>query len=157
MNVFKRVGMTQAEIEEILGEAILLSRIGHPNIIRVFDANTFEGDKGVCGYFTMEVVPGGNLDRFWRSHGASLVPIETTIEMIRQVCRGLSVAYRETPPIIHRDIKPQNILIGYEADGQKIDLSTETKDQVLPQHYRPTGSHTLHPRTPTVNIWFPVG
>ena len=42
MKLFKRVGMTQDEIEEILGEAILLSRIGHPNIVRVFDANVFE-------------------------------------------------------------------------------------------------------------------
>ena len=117
MKVFKRVGMTQEEIEEMLGEAIMLSRIGHPNIVRVFDANVFETPKGICGYFTMENVPGGSLDRFWRSHGAILVPIETTIEIMRQICRGMAVAHAENPPIIHRDIKPQNILVGYEADG----------------------------------------
>jgi len=58
MKLFKRVGMTQGEIEEMLGEAILLSRIGHPNIVRVFDANIFESPKGTCGYFTMENVSG---------------------------------------------------------------------------------------------------
>ena len=42
MKVFKRGGMTVHEIEEMLGEAIMLSRIGHPNIVRVFDANVFE-------------------------------------------------------------------------------------------------------------------
>ena len=123
MKVFKRVGMTQDEIEEMLGEAILLSRIGHPNIVRVFDANTFDTPKGVCGYFTMENVSGGSLDRFWRSHGGTLVPVETTIEVMRQVCRGLSIAHVETPPIIHRDIKPQNILVGYEADGLRARVS----------------------------------
>jgi serine/threonine protein kinase len=123
MKVFKRVGMTLQEIEEMLGEAILLSRIGHPNIVRVFDANVFETPKGICGYFTMENVPGGSLDRFWRSYGAKLIPIETTIEVMRQVCRGIAVAHAETPPIIHRDIKPQNILVGYEADGLRARVS----------------------------------
>ena len=117
MKVFKRVGMTLPDIDEMLGEAILLSRIGHPNIVRVFDANVLETPKGVCGYFTMENVSGGSLDRFWRSHGATLVPLETTIDVMKQVCRGLAVAHAEEPPIIHRDVKPQNILVGYEADG----------------------------------------
>lgn len=123
MKVFKRVGITLDEINEMLGEAILLSRIGHPNIVRVFDANVFESTLGVCGYFTMENVPGGSLERFWHSHGASLVPIETTLELMKQVCRGIAQGHRENPPIIHRDIKPQNILVGYEADGLRARVS----------------------------------
>lgn len=123
MKVFKRVGMTQSEIEEVLGEAILLSRIDHPNIIRVFDANVFETPRGISGYFTMEYVPGGSLDQFWRSHGTNLVPIETTIEIMRQVCRGMARAHAEKPPIIHRDIKPQNILVGYKAEGIRARVS----------------------------------
>lgn len=123
LKLFKRIGMTQDEIEEILGEAILLSRIGHPNIIRVFDANVFELSGNTCGYFTMENVSGGSLDKFWRSFGINFIPIETTVNIMRQVCRGLAVAHNETPPIIHRDIKPQNILIGYEADGLRARVS----------------------------------
>ncbi len=65
----------------------------------------------------MENVPGGSLEKFWHSHGAHLVPIETTLDLMKQVCRGIAQAHRENPPIIHRDIKPQNILVGYEADG----------------------------------------
>jgi len=117
MKVFKRVGMSPDDINDMLGEAILLSRIGHPNIVRVFDANVIESNRGVCGYFTMENVPGGSLEKFWYSHGAHLVPIETTLDLMKQVCRGIAQAHRENPPIIHRDIKPQNILVGYEADG----------------------------------------
>jgi len=123
MKVFKRLGMTSEEIEETMGEAILLSRIKHPNIVQVFDANTFDTPKGICGYFTMENVSGGSLHQFWRSHGGSLVPVETTIEIMRQVCRGLDVAHNEKPPIIHRDIKPQNILVGYEANGLRARVS----------------------------------
>ena len=122
MKVFKQAGMTRDEIEEMMGEAVLLSRIAHPNIVQVFDANLLDTPQGQRGYFTMENVPGGSLDKFWRSHGVSLVPIETTIDITKQVCRGLHVAHSADPPIIHRDIKPQNILIGYEADGLRARL-----------------------------------
>jgi serine/threonine protein kinase len=123
MKVFKRTGMKLDEIVDMLGEAILLSRIGHPNIVRVFEANVVESPSGLLGYFTMENVPGGSLDKFWHSHGVHLVPIATTIDILKQVCRGLSVAHREKPPIIHRDIKPQNILVGYEAEGLRARIS----------------------------------
>lgn len=117
IKVFKQVGMTTAETEGMLSEAVMLSRLGHPNIIRVFDANTTETSGGSCGFFTMEYMAGGTLEQFWRSHGPRFVPIETTVDILCQVSRGLSVAHAETPPIIHRDIKPQNILVGYDAVG----------------------------------------
>ena len=123
MKVFKQMSLNADQVTKMLGEAILLSRIGHPNIVRVFDANTLETDRGTFGFFTMEYVPGGTLDKFWRSYGSKLVPVETCVELTRQICRGLSVAHSATPPIIHRDIKPQNILVGYEADGLRARLS----------------------------------
>ena len=123
MKVFKRVGMSFDEIQEMLGEAIILSQLKHPNIVSVCDANVFDANGRVCGFFTMEYLPGGSLDKFWRSHGNQIIPVETTIDLIKQVCRGLSQAHRENPPIIHRDIKPQNILVGYEADGLRARVS----------------------------------
>jgi serine/threonine-protein kinase len=123
MKVFKRVGMSIDEIQEMLGEAIILSQLKHPNIVSVCDANVFDTARGTCGFFTMEYLPGGSLDKFWRSHGAHLIPVETTVDLIKQVCRGLTQAHRGTPPIIHRDIKPQNILVGYEADGLRARVS----------------------------------
>lgn len=123
MKVFKASGMTLPDIEDMLGEAIMLSRIGHPNIVRVFDANTVDTKKGLFGYFTMENVSGGSLEKFWQSHGTTFVPVDTVVDLIKQVCRGLSVAHREQPPVVHRDIKPQNILVGYEADGLRARVS----------------------------------
>lgn len=123
MKVFKRLNMTEEEVLDALNEAILLTHLKHPNIVSVHDANVFDFPKGACGYFTMEFVPGGSLDRFWRSYGANLVPIETTVDIMSQVCRGLAIAHAGTPPIIHRDIKPQNILVGYEADGLRARVS----------------------------------
>ena len=122
MKVFKRLDMTETEVLSTLGEALLLTQIRHPNIVSVHDANVFKSPQGMCGYFTMEFVSGGSLDRFWRSHGNQFVPVEDTVSVILQVCRGLSVAHTRTPPIIHRDVKPQNILVGYEADGLRARL-----------------------------------
>lgn len=123
MKVFKRVGMNLDEIQDMLDEAILLTHLKHPNIVSVSDANIFQTRGVTCGYFTMEHVPGGSLDKFWRSHGGQLVPVETAIDLVKQVCRGITQAHREKPPIIHRDIKPQNILVGYEADGLRARVS----------------------------------
>ena len=123
MKVFKVADLPLSEVEELLSEAILLSRIGHPNIIRVFDAGVVDTPNGERGFFTMEYVPGGSLDQFWSSHGNKFVPIETSVEIIRQVCRGLAVAHAEDPPIVHRDVKPQNIIVGYDASGIRARLS----------------------------------
>ena len=123
MKVFKRTGMTLDEVKEMLGEAMILSHIRHPNIVQVLDADIFESSSGICGFFTMEYIPGGSLDKFWRSFGDRFVPVETSVELIKQICRGLSVAHKENPPIIHRDIKPQNILVGYESEGLRARIS----------------------------------
>ena len=123
MKVFKNTDMTLQEIEEMLGEAILLSQIGHPNIIRVFNANIFESDGKTLGFFTMEYVPGGSLDRCWQSYQRSFMPVAEAVEILKQVCSGLAVAHAEDPPIVHRDIKPQNILIGYDAGGMRVRVS----------------------------------
>ena len=90
MKVFKKEGMSASEVEKMLSEAILLSRIGHPNIVRVFDANVMETDAGLRGYFTMENVAGGTLDAFGRSFGSRLLPVDVAVDLARQICRGLA-------------------------------------------------------------------
>jgi eukaryotic-like serine/threonine-protein kinase len=123
LKLFKVAGLTSPEVEEMLGEAVLLSSIDHPNIVRVFDANTVTIEGQVYGYFTMEHVAGGSLDKFWRSYGSQFVPVPVAVDVVKQVCRGLATAHGQDPPIIHRDIKPQNILIGYQSDGLRAKVS----------------------------------
>ncbi len=123
LKIFKAPSVTLEEIEQSLSEALLLSKIGHPNIIRVFDAASISTDIGECGYFTMEYLPGGSLATFWESFGNQMMPINMCVDIAVQICEGLSVAHSESPPIIHRDIKPQNILVGYEKEDLRVCIS----------------------------------
>jgi serine/threonine-protein kinase len=123
MKVMKVPGTTLDEIEKMLAEALLLSRIGHPNIIRVYDANVAELASGQHGFFTMEYVAGGSLNRVWQSYREKLMPVALAVEIMKQVCSGIAVGHSEKPPIVHRDIKPQNILVGYDGAGMRVRVS----------------------------------
>ena len=123
MKVFKSTELQLQEVERNLAEAVLLSKLGHPNIIRVFDAGILDTSVGQRGYFTMEYVPGGTLESFWHSHKDRFIPISDTINIVRQICMGLAVGHGKKPPIVHRDIKPQNILVGYDIEGLRIKVS----------------------------------
>lgn len=123
LKVFKLPG-TMEETKLALKEPLMLSSMEpHRNVIRVFEAGVIETQEETRGYFTMEYVAGGSLQDFWRGYGNQFVPIEITVEIIKQVCDGLSIAHGNDPPIIHRDIKPQNILVGYDAKGLRACLS----------------------------------
>lgn len=123
MKVFKLPDMTLGEAQDLLGEALLLSTLGHPNIIRVFDADVTETPSGRFAYFTMEYVAGGSLFDYWKGFGARFVPAEESVRIATQICRGLNVAHSANPPIVHRDIKPHNILVGYTEAGLQVRIA----------------------------------
>lgn len=122
MKVFKTPGDID-DTMEALDEAVTLSKIGHRNIIRVFDADVMETAKGTYGFFTMEYIAGGSLQQYWQSFGDKFVPVDEAVNILRQVCHGLTVAHLDDPPIVHRDIKPQNILVGYDNLGLRACVS----------------------------------
>lgn len=119
MKVLRKVG-TLAQTHELLGEAVLLSRLGHPNVVRVFDAGTVTTAAGQRGWFTMEYVAGGNLDDYRTAHTAGPLPVADSVEILRQLCAGLAAAHGEDPPIVHRDLTPWNILVGQDAHGIRV-------------------------------------
>jgi len=90
-------------------EAFLLSRIAHPNIIRIFEANRITDSESSRCYVTMEYASGGTLYSYLRANKP--LSIEKALEFGKEICSGLAAAHSQKPPIIHRDIKPQNIVV----------------------------------------------
>ncbi len=90
-------------------EAHTAGRLTHPNIISIYDAGV-EGD--IC-YIVMEYIEGGQtLKPYCRPD--NLLPIERVVEMVFKCARGLDYAHKQG--VIHRDIKPTNILVTETLD-----------------------------------------
>ncbi|HYC32853.1 MAG TPA: protein kinase, partial [Gemmatimonadales bacterium] len=90
-------------LERFKQELRLARRITHRNVVRTYDLGEVDG----VYYITMEYVHGTTVAALIREAGRLAVPATLTIG--KQLCRALEVAHEEG--IIHRDIKPQNLLV----------------------------------------------
>jgi eukaryotic-like serine/threonine-protein kinase len=90
-------------LERFKQELRLARRITHRNVVRTFDLGEADG----IYYITMELVRGTTVASLIREAGRLAVPAALTIG--KQVCRALEVAHEAG--IVHRDIKPQNLLV----------------------------------------------
>jgi len=94
-------------------EAEVVSRLSHPNIVRVYESGVVDGR---C-YFAMEYVDGMSIDDFAMLNGSTA---EQLIGMLVKVCRAISHAHQKG--IIHRDIKPGNILVTKDGEPHVLDF-----------------------------------
>jgi serine/threonine protein kinase len=90
-------------LERFKQELRLARRITHRNVVRTYDLGEVDG----VYYITMEYVHGTTVAALIREAGRLAVPATLTIG--KQLCRALEVAHEEG--IIHRDIKPQNLMV----------------------------------------------
>ena len=95
-------------VERFVQEARAMAGFSHPNIVNVFDV----GRTGASPYIVMEYVDGIDLRRKLQQEGR--LSIGEALEIARQVAEGVGAAHRKG--IVHRDIKPGNILIA--SDGR---------------------------------------
>jgi len=84
-------------------EIRLARRIAHRNVVRTYDL----GEQNGVYYLTMEYVEGTSLKQLIVSRGK--LPVAVALTVGKQLCRALEVAHAEG--VIHRDIKPQNIVV----------------------------------------------
>lgn len=103
-------------VENFQNEAIALDRVRHPNIISRLGHGTARDLNGsIFHYLVLEYMPGGDLQNFVRREALS---IKQALNYVEQVCAGLGYAHRHS--IIHRDIKPQNLLLSEDRSTVKI-------------------------------------
>ena len=93
-------------------EAEAVANITHPNIVNVYDV----GQEGKVHYIVMEYVDGQNLKEIIKNEG--VLDEYTALDITKQIAQALSAAHKKD--VIHRDIKPHNILISNEDRQVKV-------------------------------------
>jgi peptide/nickel transport system substrate-binding protein len=96
--------LTGSEAEHFYQEAETIARLAHPSIIRVFDFDVQDGTP----FLVMDYAPHGSLRQ--RYPRGSLVPLPQIISCVKQMAAALQYAHDKK--FIHRDVKPENMLIG---------------------------------------------
>ena len=113
-------------VEMLVNEANLAVLLNHPNIVNVFDLGQIEG----IYYLAMEFVEGNDLHALLvdTAKNDTYVPFEVAAYIIAESCAGLDYVHTRTNPegqplaIVHRDISPQNILLGYGGEVKIADF-----------------------------------
>ncbi|MBL1142893.1 MAG: protein kinase [Proteobacteria bacterium] len=101
-------------------EAHTAGTLKHPNIVEILDAGVEEDEDGDHCYIVMELIEEGDT---LKSHcnAKNLLPLELVVEIIFKCAKALDYAHRNG--VIHRDIKPTNILITPDQDVKIADFS----------------------------------
>jgi serine/threonine protein kinase len=96
------------DLESFLKEARFIAQLAHPHIVRVLDF----GVDGETPFLVMEYAPNGTLRE--RHPSGTVLPLTTIIPYVKQVADALQYAHSEK--LVHRDVKPENMLVGRRND-----------------------------------------
>ena len=98
------------------GEAEVVAKLQHPNVVQVFDILEHDG----CPYLCMEFVPGGNLAEKLNGNPQ---PPETAAKLVEILARAIHSVHEAG--ILHRDLKPSNVLLMQTNDKSGVRLNPE--------------------------------
>jgi serine/threonine-protein kinase len=133
----ERFGEDESYIGRFRSEARAAARLSHPNIVTVIDRGEEDGKE----FIVFELVEGENLKELVERGGP--VPVRRALELGLQIGRALAFAHAEG--IIHRDVKPQNVLLAEDGRAKVTDFgiartidavgTTETGTVLGTSHY----------------------
>jgi serine/threonine-protein kinase len=115
-----RLGLSLPEAERknlmsrLLKEAVTVAQFNHPNIVDVYDVE----DTSEAAFIAMELVEGTSLEH--RIHGSPRLGVEAVVPLGAQIARALEAAHARG--IVHHDVKPANVLLGYNGTVKVTDF-----------------------------------
>jgi serine/threonine-protein kinase len=109
-----------AFVEKFFAEARAAAQLNHPNVVQVFDVGTLGGVQ----FFSMEFMEGGCVQDLLSAREDSRLPWQEALPLIVDATRGL--VFAEKRGIIHRDIKPDNLMLTSEQKVKIGDLGLAT-------------------------------
>ena len=112
------------------------ARLEHPNIVAAFDA----GEGNGVHFLVMQYVEGQDLFSLVKNH--SRLPVASAIDYVTQAARGL--AYAHDKGIIHRDIKPPNLLVDRDGTVKILDMGLARLDGDIPRRSPQPEARTDH-------------
>ncbi|MHB9118217.1 MAG: protein kinase domain-containing protein [Burkholderiales bacterium] len=104
----------EKQILTLLGEARIVGKLKHPNIVALYDAGEMHGTP----YLVFEYVEGTNLASLIKEQ--EKLPVVQAVETAIQILDGIGYAHQQQ--IVHRDLKPSNILIDREGTARVMDF-----------------------------------
>ncbi len=110
-------------LERFIREAQAIAQLDHPNIVRAYDID-HEGD---LHYIVMEYFNGENLQKLVEKEGK--LPFARVVNILRQTADAL--AHAHDVGVIHRDVKPSNILVNEQGEAKILDLGLALLDEKL--------------------------
>src|SRR6185312_1040153 len=120
----------------LLREARIIASLNHPNIVGVYDAGIVAGQV----YVAMEYVDGGTVDAWLREARRSWVEV---LEIFTAAARGLAAAHEAN--VVHRDFKPQNVMIGRDGRVRVMDFGLA---RPVREGFDPTSGRPDNDRSP---------
>ena len=118
-------------LERFYQEAEKTGRLQHPNIVTIYDL----GEQDGMPYIVMEMVDGQSLERLIRD--VRTTPLLERLRIIEQVCSALGYAHRHN--VIHRDVKPANIIVQRDGLAKLLDFGIAREEQRMGQGLTRTG------------------
>ncbi|MBL8823113.1 MAG: serine/threonine protein kinase [Planctomycetia bacterium] len=110
----------QHELQRFLHEARIIARLRHPNIVQVYEA----GISNNSPYLVLEYMEGGSLAKQLR-HRQWTIP--EAVALVEKLALGMQCAHKEG--VIHRDLKPDNVLLTPEGEPKIADFGLAKHDQ----------------------------
>ena len=112
----------RGRLDRFLNEVKVALRVTHPNVCRVYDVGEVDGastgSRQVHHFISMEYVDGEDLASLLRRIGR--LPRDKAVQIARQLCAGLAAAHEQG--IVHRDMKPANVMIDGRGRGKITDF-----------------------------------